>query len=518
MTEESEHGAGAEDEGRLRRVPTGVPGLDAVLRGGLFAGGAYIVRGAPGAGKTILANQVCFHHARAGGKALFVTLLAESHARMIQHLERLEFYDSGLVPERVYYVSAFRTLEEDGLKGLMGMLRREVRARGATVLVLDGLLVAGESGGSDREFRKFIHELQAYVSAEGCVALLLTNTGRAEHHPEHTVVDGLLALEDARVGGRSQRELEVRKSRGSGALRGRHPFRITDGGLVVYPRIEAVLARPSKPQEGGLGGRVSLGIPGLDGIMGGGPLAGTTTLVLGASGVGKTMLGMHFLSRSSEREPGLHFGFYETPEQLVANAAAAGIDLAEPVRRGHLEMLWRPTAEQILDDIGGQLLDAVRRRGVRRLFVDGLGGYVEAVDRRERVSQVFAALSNELRALGVTTVCAGETMNLVGPEVAVPIEGVSVIADNMVLMRFVEFRARLHRLLSIMKVRGSAFDLALREFRITASGIEMAGSLEDAEAVLSGFGVERPEGGRRANRRGPGAAPGKGPLRPRGGG
>ncbi len=161
----------------------------------------------------------------------------------------------------------------------------------------------------------------------------------------------------------------------------------------------------------------------------------------------------------------------------------------------------------------------MRRRGVRRLFVDGLGGYVEAVDRRERVSQVFAALANELRALGVTTVCTGEIMNLVGPEVAVPVEGVSVIADNMVLMRFVEFRARLHRLLSIMKVRGSAFDLALREFRITDSGIEMAGSLGDAESVLSGFGVERPEGGgRRANRPWPAAAPGKGPPRPRGGG
>ncbi len=508
-----------EDGERLRRVPTGVPGLDEVLRGGLFAGGAYIVRGGPGAGKTILANQVCFHHARAGGKALFVTLLAESHARMIQHLERLAFYDPALVPGRVYYVSAFRALEEGGLRGLMALLRREVHAGGATLLVVDGLLVAGQVDGSDLEFRKFMHELQTYVSAAGCVALLLTSGGRAEHHPEHTMVDGLVALEDTRVGGRSQRELEVRKSRGSGALRGRHPFRITDAGLAVYPRVEVLLARPSKPDEQP-DGRVSLGVPALDGMMGGGPLVGTTTLVLGASGTGKTMLGMHFLAQSSEREPGLHFGFYETPERLVANAAAAGLDLAGAVRRGHLEMLWRPTAEQIIDDLGGQLLEAVRRRGVRTLFVDGLGGYVEAVDRRERVSQVFAALSHELRALGVTTVCTGETTNLVGPEVAAPVEGVSVIADNMVLLRFVEFRARLHRLLSVMKVRGSDFDLALREFRITGAGVELGGTFEDAEAVLSGFGVERQEGGRRANRRGPAGAPGKGParLRPRGGG
>ncbi|GAA0583317.1 circadian clock protein KaiC [Craurococcus roseus] len=515
MTEEGAGGPGpaAGIEGRLQRVPTGVPGLDAVLRGGLFAGGGYIVRGGPGAGKTILANQVCFQHARAGGKALFVTLLAENHARMVQHLERLGFYDPALVPNGVYYVSAFRALEEGGLRGLMTLLRREVRARGATVLAVDGLMAVAEGGDSDREFRKFFHELQAFISTEGCVALLLVSSSRAEHHPEHTMVDGLIALEDSRVGSRSQRELEVRKSRGSGALRGRHPFRITDGGIAVYPRIEALLARPSQP-DGRPDGRVSTGVPALDGMMGGGPLAGTTTLVLGASGTGKTTLGMHYLARSSEREPGLHFGFYETPDRLAAYAASMGLDLDGPVQRGDLEILWRPTAEQIMDDLGSQLIEAVRRRGVKRLFVDGLGGYLEAIDRRERVSQVFAALCNELRALGVTTFVAGETMNLVGPEVAVPVEGVSVIVDNMVLLRFVELRARLHRLVSVMKVRGSDFDLALREFRITGAGIELAGTFADAESVMSGFGVER----QAAVRRGSAFAPGKGPTRPRGGG
>jgi KaiC/GvpD/RAD55 family RecA-like ATPase len=282
--------------------------------------------------------------------------------------------------------------------------------------------------------------LQAHVTAEGCVALLLASGGRDGHHPEHAVVDGLLSLEDSRVGNWSQRELEVRKSRGSGALRGRHPYRITDGGLVVYPRVEAALVRPSRADDGP-GGRVSLGVPGLDAMMGGGPPARTTTLLLGASGAGKTTIGLHFLALSGAEEPGLHFGFYETPERLLANAAAVGLDLAEPLRRGHLEVLWRPPTEQILDDLGGQLVDAVRRRGVRRLFVDGLGGYVEAADRRERVGRVFAALSNELRALGVTAIYTAETPNLVGPEVTVPVQGVSALTEDMLLLRFVEFRA-----------------------------------------------------------------------------
>ena len=207
----------------LERIATGVPGLDEVLKGGFFEGAVYIVRGTPGAGKTILANQICFQHARQGRRALFVTLLAENHARMLQHLEHMSFYDGRLIPKYVYYISAFRVLEENGLKGMMDLLRREMRAHEASILVLDGLIAVEETSTSDREFRKFIHELQAHAAAAGCCTLLLTNGRRGEYHPEHTMVDGLVTLEDVPYGKRRQRELEVRKFRGSKSLRGRHP-------------------------------------------------------------------------------------------------------------------------------------------------------------------------------------------------------------------------------------------------------------------------------------------------------
>ena len=125
----------------LERIATGVPGLDEILKGGFYEGAVYIVRGTPGAGKTILANQICFHQARQGKRALFVTLLAENHARMLQHLEQMSFYDGRLIPKYVYYISAFRVLEENGLKGMMDLLRREMRAHEATILILDGLIL-----------------------------------------------------------------------------------------------------------------------------------------------------------------------------------------------------------------------------------------------------------------------------------------------------------------------------------------------------------------------------------------
>jgi circadian clock protein KaiC len=395
------------------RVPTGIPGLDIVLRGGFLKAGIYIVRGQPGTGKTILGNQFCFNHVAAGHRALYVTLLAETHDRMMQHMQVMSFFDPTRIPDGLYYVNGFRVLEEDGLKGFINLLRHEIRTHNATLLVLDGLIATEESSQSERDFKKFILELQAHIAIEGCTALLLTN-GRHNYHPEHTMVDGLIELHDVLFGTQAERELEVHKLRGTDALRGRHSFRITDAGIVVYPRIEALLARPSSddqwPDE-----RCATGVDQLDAMISGGIPRGTTTLVLGASGSGKTTLGLHFLSQSSAEDPGLLFGFYETPLRLRVKAAGIGIALDGLVEQGYLEILCHPPTEDILDALGNRLVEAVRRRRVKRLVIDGLLGFQEiAADRPHRIGRFLTALANELRALNVTTFYTAETRNLIG--------------------------------------------------------------------------------------------------------
>src|ERR1700738_3328685 len=387
----------AERQTPLDRVPTGIPGLDTVLRGGFLKAGIYIVRGEPGSGKTIFGKQFCFNHAAAGHHAIYVTLLAETHDRMMQHMQTMSFFEPARIPDGLYYVNGFRVLEEDGIKGFINLLRREIRTQNATLLVLDGLIVTEESSGSDPEFRKCILELQAHIAIEGCTALLLTNDRRNTYHPEDTMVDGLIELHDVLFGTQAERELEVRKLRGTDALRGRHSFRITDGGIVVYPRIEALLARPSAvdqwPDE-----RCATGVNQLDAMIGGGIPRGTTTLVLGASGSGKTSLGLHFLSQSSAQDPGLFFGFYETPLRLRVKAAGLGIKLDGLIEQGHLEILWHPPTEDILDALGNRLLDAVRRRRVKRLVIDGLLGFQEiAADRPHRIGRFLTGTAEEPR-------------------------------------------------------------------------------------------------------------------------
>jgi circadian clock protein KaiC len=220
--------------------------------------------------------------------------------------------------------------------------------------------------------------------------------------------------------------------------------------------------------------------------LGGGIPAATTTALIGASGVGKTVLGLNFIGQSSAEEPGLFFGFFETPPRLLRKAAAVGVDLKDQVESGHAEVLWQAPTEEITDALAHRLIEAVLRRGVRRLTVDGLGGFIEAAVQPDRISRFFAALANELRALGVTTVYTLETKDLVSPRIEVPVSGISSLVENLLLLRFVEHRGEIRRLLAVMKMRDSDYDPTLREYAITSRGVVLGDKFAGARELLSG--------------------------------
>lgn len=474
---------GDEDEGEIERVPSHVPGLDAVLCGGFLQGGFYMVQGPPGAGKTVLASQMLYGHAAAGGRALFVTVLGENHGRMLAHLRPMRFFDPSAIPDKVAYISAYHALENEGPKGLLALLRREVQAHGATLLVLDGASAVEAKVGP--EMKRLTHELQTLASVADCTTVLLT-TSEAMSAPERTMVDGLVELRQQLHGVRHERRVVVRKLRGSGFLEGEHAFRITREGVTVFPRVEALFARPSRGDSSPRA-RVSSGVASLDAMLGGGIPAATMTALAGPSGAGKTTLGLQFLSRCSADEPGLLFGFHEPPERLRLKAATMGFDLAAAERQGIVELLWFPLGEHILDELAHRLLDAVRRRGVKRLVIDGVSGFQQAALEPERIVRFWSALSNELRALGVTTVHTLEMPDPVGADNRVPANEISAMAEVIVLMRHVELRSRLHRLLSLFKVREGAFDPGVRTFTIGDAGIAVGEPFAGAEAVLDGM-------------------------------
>jgi circadian clock protein KaiC len=477
---------------KLRRLESGVPGLDRVLGGGFFVGGVYIVEGVPGAGKTILANQICFGQAQAGHRVLYVTLLAESHARLIQHLEGLTFYDAAVIPDRLTYVSGFRTLEEGGLRGLLELVRKELRAQGATVVVLDGFAAVGDSAENDREFKKFVHELQIHAGLASCTFFLLSSGLSSEGgavQPVHTMVDGLVRLNDRLFGVRSERELLVQKFRGSAYLRGIHAFDISSSGLEVHPRLEAFsadLADRSSPDP------TPFGIAGLDEMLKGGLSRGSATMLLGPTGVGKSTLAYRFIASSTRDDRGLLFSFYETPKRAMAKAAAVGLPLAAMCEDGVVEFEWLSPVEGSLDAVGTTLLRAVDRHGAKRLAIDGFNAFVQLAAYRERVPQFFAALVRELHARGVTSVYTAELHDIFAPTIEAPVRGVSPVLENLILMRYTEMDTRLRRVLSILKLRDSEFDPELREFVIGTHGLEVVRTLGGKTAILTGVAKPAP--------------------------
>ena len=465
------------------RIATGVPGLDIVLSGGFLRRSSTILQGAPGCGKTVLANQIAFHQASQGMRVVYVTLLTETHAALFRHLRSLSFFNAAAVGERVVYLSGFQALRES-TSALLALLQHEILARRPALLVVDGLLSIQELHGS-AALRQFLHELQTTTEAANCTCAMLSANADTPS-PEDAVVDFVLYLSEVHLGLRSVRELRVTKSRGSPHIHGQHSFLISADGIRVFPRIEALYRTPSRRIEE-TSSLATFEHDPLDEMLGGGLRTASTTLVLGPTGTGKTLIGLSFLAAGMRRgEHAMHAGFYEAPPRIIASGNHIGLDLQRHVDSGLLHIDWQAPVEISLDLWGHRMLEAVSRHRPKRLFLDGFNALQDSAAYPGRIGAFLTAFLNELRALGVTTLMSAELHPIIGPGVDVPVAGVSPMVENTILLRYVEVRSHLFRLIAVLKVRGNSHQSAMREFRITSEGLQVAATFESAEAILTG--------------------------------
>lgn len=482
----SQIGKATEEGGE--RVPSGIPRLDYILKGGLLKGGTYSVLGPPGSGKTILGNQFCFNHAaNTAGNCVYMSLLVESHAKMLRHLASLDFFRPDLIPDRIYYVSGYASLRKDGLVGLLALIRDTLRDRKASLFVIDGTESLREFATGEQQVKELVHELQTFTALIECTTLLMCFKDPSYSFTENAVVDGVIELSDYLVGPRAVRELTVHKFRGGDYLRGKHEVEITRHGLVIHPRTEIQFDKPpGRATEERV--RMAFGVPELDRMMFGGIPSGSTLALLGAPGTGKTMLGLSFLVEGARQgQHGIYFGFYEPPPRLLEKAAQIGIPLERYVNEGLIEIIWQPPLEHMLDSLAEQLLEKIRERPTprRRLFFDGVEGLRAASVYPDRMPRFLSAFCNQLRTCDVTAVMT-EELPLFRPEIDMPNPELANVVETVVLLRYVELRSQLYRLVSIMKMRESRYDTSIRELKITDSGLEVASTFESAEAILTG--------------------------------
>jgi circadian clock protein KaiC len=450
--------------------------MDAILNGGFVKGGVYLLLGPPGVGKTILANQICFHHAKnQKSNIVYVTLLAESHGRMMENLSSLKYFQEEKVSDSIHYMGGYHILEKEGLKGFLRMIAGIVKEKGASILMIDGMSTIGELEQSAITFRKFAHELNSYLSASGCTAFLLSSMEGHLSKPEHTMVDGIISFHYENVNSRVVRQLEVRKFRGSDHFYGKHFYRIDSNGIEIFPRLESMPVDQNfhaYPQK-----RTTTGVKSLDAMMGGGICFNSLTTLLGSAGTGKTSLSLQFLAAGAKAgEKGLFFGFYENPEELVCKADVLSINLRSAVKKKMIEFNWQPPLELNLDELAGRLLKAIEQTGAKRLVIDGMDGFKNSVSDKFRMNQFMPALIMKLKSMQVTTFLIEEIStfgNYEGRQVA----ELSAINENVILLHHEDIDDDIMSAVTILKMRNSNFDKSTRKLILSDKGISVEGKV-----------------------------------------
>lgn len=468
--------------------PTGITGLDTLLRGGLRKGTLVLVVGDTGAGKTVLAHQIASNEARQGRTALYCTTLIESHQTLLAQARTFSFFDPATVSHSLYYASLQPALSRGGVSEVRAELLRLTRERSPDLIVIDGMQTLHVMAGGRLEFHRLMVDLQAQTAATGTTMMLLSNPIESPGpDPRMTAADAIIELGFHVVPPRRLRTAEVRKHRGVHIIEGIHGYVIEDSGMRIHPRLEALVARERIAPPDLSAEVLPTGMRELDGMVGGGLSRGSLTLVSGVTGAGKTLFALSFLNAGAAAgEPALFVGFHESPDELAAKGRGVGLPIAEHAAAGLLQVQWRPSADLFADEILDDVLEAVRRHGIRRLAIDGLDDILRSLFHPERAISMLNAFANLLRAEGVCVVITQESSTVAGSEVRLPLTDLSAAVDNIILFRYAEIASELRRLIAVLKMREREHDFGIRELRIDGEGLHVGARFKSAEDLLSG--------------------------------
>lgn len=474
----------------IRRLGTGVPGLDAVLGGGLPEYSFNLVAGPPGCGKTTLAHQIMFSLATPESPGLYFTILGEPPLKMLRYQQQFDFFDEQKINHSVRFVNLADATASGDLDAVLARIEQEVRACSPGIVVVDSfrsVALATPVEDGQARLQRFIQQLGMLMTSWQATTFLIGEYfTEKDPNPVFTVSDGLIWMCQSTQRNSVVRKMEVMKMRGQPTLAGLHTFRITSAGIEVFaPAWKEAVATPATPV---LNERLGTGIAKLDDMLGGGVPAGYSVLVAGPSGSGKSILATSFLAEGARLgEHGIVASFEQGPRpsrdprltRLVNDGKVTVIDTAAP--------------DLSIEEGTALLLAEIRRRGARRVVIDSLSSFELALaptfrdDFRESVAQMVSALAST----GATVLMTSELEDRY-TDLRFSPYGTAFLTDAIIVQRYVELQSRLERVIAVVKLRGSAHSNELRLFRIDDQGIQIGERLIGQTGLLAGRPVRDP--------------------------
>lgn len=478
----------------IRRLATGVPGLDNLLGGGLPEFSFNLIAGTPGSGKTTLAHQLMFALTREEDKgdavkrAIFFTVLGEPAVKMLRYQQQFPFFDAEKINQSIRYINLSADLLNNDFAGVLQRIAAEVGEFAPDFVFVDSfrsvLLSAKHMRRGESALQSFVQELGIQMTSWQATSFLVGEYVMPESSAVFTVADCILWLSQNFHNDSMVRKIQVVKIRGQAQAAGLHTFRINDQGILVYPRAiinqTTALAAALKHSENNA--RITMGIAGLDEMLGGGLPVGYSLLVVGPSGSGKTVLATQFLAEGVRLgEPGVIAAFEKSPSQLLSS------QLHNMVKLGQVGVIDTRSLDLSIDQTLHDLIAMIDKMQAKRVVIDSLSGFELAL--APAFSENFRAslyrLVAELTSKGVTILMTSELEDRYTDLRFSPF-GSAFLADAIIVQRYIELEGQFQRMLSVLKVRGSAHSKDLRLFEIDHHGIKLGHTLTNYRGILTG--------------------------------
>jgi len=459
----------------IRKMPTGVRGLDDILGGGIPEFSFNIIAGTPGCGKTTLAHQIVFANATAKKPALYFTVLGEPAMKMLRYQQQFAFFDESKLGKAIRFINLADVVLEKDLDAVFREISKQVAAIGPSFVVVDSFRTVVRkilSGTSELEMQGFIQRLAQFLTGWEATTFLVGEYVQEEirDNPVFTIADGLIWLSQVPERNSVVRKLQIMKLRGQESVPGLHTIRISAAGLQAFSRTLGLVGKKVRPARRR---RLSIGIPELDKMLGGGLLEGDSLLIAGPSGTGKSALATQFIAEGLRRgEPGIMAIFEERPQGYTERADSIGLNLKTPQEKGKLEILYLRPLDLSVDETMQEILDAIVRVGAKRLVIDSLVGFEMALapgfraDFRESLYRMISALTGA----GITILSTVEVEDTF-TAMTFSHYAISFLTDDIIRMRYVEIDGQLRKVMVVVKMRGGNHSKDIREYVITDKGV-----------------------------------------------